>query len=207
MAMMFRFRTAALVALAGILSASAIPAGAQDTMGGMRMDHARFSAAPTYTGAPNLPLTLSVVVAGGGPAKFDSTTLVGVLAGSLTDAEVKKLSAQFGSENVGSFLKTFDFVIGDALALVKKNNVALPSAPAPAPTDGKALAAALYTAGVTPSGRFDVEYLLDHLVTHPLHLQIMDDIDASPNLGPKADGNYHAVLTQAVLDLKAAYKL
>ncbi len=204
---MIRTRTAALFALLGTLSAASLPAGAQDAMSGMHMDHARYSPAPVYTGAPNLPLTLSVVVAGGGPARFDSTKLVGVLAGSLTDAEVKKLSGQFGAENVGSFLKTFDFVIGDALALVRKNDVALPPAPAPAPTDGKALAAALYGAGVTPAGNFDVEYLLDHLVTHPLHVQIMNDIDANPQLGPKADGNYHAVLTQAVLDLKAAYNL
>jgi len=201
---MFRFRTAALVALLGSLTAATLPAGAQDAMGGM---HARYSPAPVYTGAPALPLTLSVVVAGGGPKSFDSTKLVGVLAGSLTDAEVKKLSGQFGADNVGSFLKTFNFVISDALALVQKNKVALPSTPAPAPTDGKALAAALYTAGVTPSGNFDVEYMLDHLVTHPLHVQIMDDIDANNDLGPKADGNYHAVLTQAMMDLKAAYKL
>jgi hypothetical protein len=204
---MIRTRTAALLALLGTLSAASVPAGAQDAMSGMRMDHARFSPAPVYTGAPNLPLTLSVVVAGGGPAKFDSTKLVGVLAGSLTQAEVTKLTGQFGADNVGSFLKTFDFVIHDALALVQKNNVPVPAAPMPAPTDGKALAAALYGAGVTPAGSFDVEYMLDHLVTHPLHVQIMNDIDADPQLGPKADGNYHAVLTQAVLDLKAAYNL
>jgi len=203
---MFRFRSAALVALAGALTAATNPAAAQ-TMGGMDMTHARYSQAPVFTGTPTLPLTLSVVVAGGGPANFDSAKLVGVLAGPLTDAEVKKLSGQFGSDNVTSFLKTFNFVIADALRLVKQNNVALPSAPAPAPTDGKALAAALYTAGVTPAGNFDVEYMLDHLVSHPLHVQIMDDINADPNLGTKADGNYHAVLTQAMLDLKGAYNL
>ncbi|HEY0614290.1 MAG TPA: hypothetical protein VGC96_06600 [Candidatus Elarobacter sp.] len=204
---MIRFRMAALAALAGSLTAATLPAAAQDAMGGAHADHARYSPAQVYTGAPNLPLTLSVVVAGGGPAAFDSTKLVGVLAGSLTSAEVAKLSNQFGADNVGSFLKTFDFVISDALALVKKNNVALPSAPAPAPGDGKALAAALYGAGVTPAGTFDVEYMLDRLVTHPLHVQIMNDIDANPQLGAKADGNYHAVLTQAMLDLKAAYSL
>jgi hypothetical protein len=204
---MFRFRAAALVALLGTLVAASHPAAAQNTTGGMAMNHARYSPAPVYTGSPTLPLTLSVVVAGGGPGKFDSATLVGVLAGSLTDAEVKKLSAQFGGDNVGSFLKTFNFVISDALRLVKQNNIALPSTPLPAPPDGKALSAALYTAGVTPAGTFDVEYMLDHLVSHPLHLQIMDDINNDPALGPKADGNYHAVLTQAVLDLKTAYKL
>jgi hypothetical protein len=204
---MFRFRSAALVALLGALTAATLPAAAQNTMGGMPMSHARYSGAPVFTGSPTLPLTLSVVVAGGGPANFDSAKLVGVLAGPLTDAEVKKLSGQFGPDNVGSFLKTFNFVIADALRLVKQDNIALPSTPLPAPNDGKALSAALYTAGVTPAGNFDVEYMLDHLVSHPLHVQIMDDINNDPALGTRADGNYHAVLTQAMLDLKSAYNL
>jgi hypothetical protein len=204
---MFRFRSAALVALLGALTAATLPAAAQDTMGGMPMSHARYSGAPVFTGSPTLPLTLSVVVAGGGPANFDSAKLVGVLAGPLTDAEVKKLSGQFGPDNVGSFLKTFNFVIADALRLVRQDNIALPSTPLPAPNDGKALSAALYTAGVTPAGNFDVEYMLDHLVSHPLHVQIMDDINNDPALGTRADGNYHAVLTQAMLDLKSAYNL
>ncbi|HEX3469059.1 MAG TPA: hypothetical protein VHT05_13355 [Candidatus Elarobacter sp.] len=203
---MFRIRSVALLALLGALTAAANPAAAQG-MGGMDMGHARYSQAPVFTGSPTLPLTLSIVVAGGGPSDYKTTRLIGVLAGSAADAEEKKLADQFGSDNVVSFVKTFDFVIADALKLVQQHNVALPSAPAPSPTDGRALSAALYTAGVTPSGTFDVEYMLDHLVSHPLHVQIMDDIDNDPALGPKADGNYHAILTQAVLDLKAAYKL
>jgi hypothetical protein len=201
---MLRFRSAAAALVAG-LAVATLPAVAQT--GAMDMSHARYSAAPVYAGAPKLPLTLSVVVAGGGPTSFESSKLIGVLAGSLTDAEVKKLSNQFGADNVGSFLKTFNFVINDSLKLVKQNNVALPSTPVPSPADGKALSAALYTQGVTPSGKFDVEYMLDHLVTHSIHVQVMDDIDANPDLGPKADGNYHAVLTQAMIDLKSAYKL
>ena len=47
--------------------------------------------------------------------------------------------------------------------------------------------------------------MLDNLVSHPIHVQIMNDIDAK--FGGTADGNYHAVLTQAMTDLKAAYKL
>ena len=34
------------------------------------MDKARYSDVGTFAGAPNLPLTLSVVVAGGGPQNF-----------------------------------------------------------------------------------------------------------------------------------------
>ena len=43
--------------------------------------------------------------------------------------------------------------------------------------DGKALAAALYTAGRRPNGRFSVEVMLDRLVSHPLHIVVMQDID------------------------------
>jgi hypothetical protein len=178
-------------------------------MGGMSSampmsDHARFSSAGVYSGAPDLPLTLSVVVAGGGPAKFKTTTLLGVLAGPKTSAEVAKLSKQFGAKNVQSFVTVFDFVIADSLKIVTAKHVALPKQPKPDPKNGKALAAALYTAGVQ-DGRYNVEIMLDKLVSHPIHVQVMDDIDAK--YGRNADANYHVVLTQAMLDLKAAYGL
>ncbi len=199
---MIRFHVAALAAVALSLSAATVPAGAADSMGGM--DHARFSAAPVYGGAPNLPLTLSLIAAGGGPSKFQTTKLVGTLAGPLTAAELQSLTTKFGADNLTSFVNVFDFVISDALAIVTKAHVALPTQPAVDPADGKALSAALYTAGVS-NGKFDVEYMLDNLVSHPVHVQIMNDIDAK--FGGQADGNYHAVLTQAMSDLKAAYKL
>jgi len=197
---MLRFRIAALAALAGVLVTATMPAGAADNTG-----QARYSAAPVYTGSPNLPLTLSMIVAGGGPANFDSTKLVGTLAGPLAPAEVQSLTAKFGAANVASFLTVFNFVISDSLRLVTAAKVPLPSTPVPDPMNGKALSAALYTAGITPAGHYDVEYMLDDLVTHPIHVQVMNDIDAK--YGGPADGNYHAVLTQAMNDLKAAYKL
>ena len=166
---------------------------------------ARFSAATAYTGAPNLPLTLSMIMAGGGPSAFDSKKLVGGLAGDKTQAEVQSLTQRFGADNVASFLNVFNFVVTDALKYVQAAGVALPTTPNPDPKDGKALAAALYKQGVTPAGNFDVEYMLDGLVTHPIHVKVMDDIDAK--FGAAADGNYHAVLTQAMMDLKAVYGL
>jgi hypothetical protein len=199
---MIRFRIAAVAALAVSVSAAMAPAGAADSMAAM--DHARFSPAAVSTGAPNLPLTLSLIAAGGGPSNFQTTKLVGTLAGPLTQAELQSLTAKFGADNVTSFVDVFNFVIGDALKIVTAAKVPLPAQPAVDPTDGKGLSAALYTAGVS-NGTFDVEYMLDNLVSHPIHVQIMNDIDAK--YGAKADGNYHAVLTQAMTDLKAAYKL
>lgn len=165
---------------------------------------ARFSSAGVYSGAPDLPLTLSMIVAGGGPAHFTSTALVGTLAGSSTKAEVAKLTKQFGAEKLQSFLTVFDFVVADSLKIVTAKKVPLPKEPQPDPKDGKALAAALYSAGVE-DGRYNVEIMLDKLVSHPIHVQVMDDIDAK--YGRNADANYHVILTQAMLDLKAAYGL
>jgi hypothetical protein len=201
---MLRFRTAALTALLAAMTAAAVPAGAADTMSGMSMDKARFSDAATYTGAPNLGLTLSMVAAGGGPSSFSSTKLVGTLAGPLTQAEVKSLSDKYGAANVTSFLEVFNFVVSDSLKIAGEKKVSLPTQASVDPSDGKALSAALYTAGVH-NGAFDVEYMLDALVSHPIHVQVMNDIDAK--YSRNADANYHVVLTQAMSDLKTAYKL
>jgi hypothetical protein len=97
-------------------------------------------------------------------------------------------------------------VIADSLRLVKANGIALPASPDPDPKDGKALSAALYTAGVdTSTGTYNVEYMLDNLVSHPIHVQVMKDIDAK--YGVAADANYHIALLQVMKDLKAAYSL
>lgn len=188
--------------------ASAAPSGAPPAAAPASPDasaRARFGDAPAYLGPPNLPVTLSMVVAGGGPAAFDSAKLVGVLAGEKTQAEVANLQQKFGADGVKSFLNVFTFVVNQSLRYVSAAKVQLPSQPNPDPKDGKALAAALYKLGVTPVGHFDVEYMLDGLVTHDIHVKVMDDIDA--RYGAVADANYHAVLTQAILDLKDAYGL
>jgi hypothetical protein len=167
-------------------------------------EHARFSDAPSYMGQPQLPVTLSMVVAGGGPGKFSTLNLVKLLCGDKTNAEVGKLTDQYGKADVASFLSVFNFVVDDALKIATAKHVALPAAPNPAPTDGRALAQALYNLGVV-DGSFDVEYMLDGLVSHPIHVQVMDDIDTK--FGRPADSNYHKVLQTAMTDLKGAYGL
>lgn len=157
-----------------------------------------------YTGAPALAVTLSMVMAGGGPSSFSTATLLKTLTGPLFDAEVAKLTKQYGKDQVAQFLKTFDFVVADSLKIVKEKKVALPSEPNPNPKDGKALAAALWSAGQTGQG-FNVEVMLDRAVSHPIHEQVMTDIDAKYGLA--ADAQYHAILTTAMKDLAAAYHL
>jgi len=163
---MFRLRlTAAFAAALSItIAAPAFAAGG-----------ARFGGS-VYTGAPKLANTLSLVVAGGGPKHFSTVTLFGVLAGDQAKAEEDALTKKFGAANFTQFVKTFDFVINDSLAIVTKAKVKLPAKPDPDPKDGKALAAALYTDGID-NGNYNVEYMLDALVTHPVHVQVMKDID------------------------------
>lgn len=200
----------ALLAGFTLLCAAVAPAAAQNTSAASEsmsgaMGHARFGGS-VYSGQPDLPLTVSMVTAGGGPGAFKTTKLVGVLAGDKTQAELASLTQKFGAANVNSFVNVFDFVVADSLKIVTAAKVALPSTPSPSPADGKALAAALYNAGVDKSsGNFNVEYMLDDLVTHPVHVQVMKDIDAK--FGQNADANYHVVLYQAMTDLKKVYGL
>jgi hypothetical protein len=194
---MIHLRSIAAFAAAAMLTAAPVFAKTTvvaDTMSGGSMHMAMKPACPpparfgggVYCGAPKLTNTLSLIVAGGGPAKFSTVTA-------------------FGKPAFLQYIKTFDFVISDSLAIVTKAKVPLPKAPVPDPKNGKALSAALYTDGVGPMGTYSVEYMLDHLVTHPIHVQVMKDIDAK--YGLSADAAYHAVTLQIFKDLKAVYGL
>ncbi len=162
----------------------------------------RFSGPGVYTGPPALPVTLSMIIAGGGPSNFSTLTLVKKLAGDKTDAELASLKDKFGAQKITNFVTVFDFVVSDSLAIVKAKGVQLPSTPKPDPKDGEALAGALWAAGQTGHG-FNVEVMLDRAVSHPIHEQVMKDIDAKYGLA--ADADYHAVLTQAMEDLASVY--
>jgi len=197
--------TIALLALTGIATASSMSGDMMShgkLLPHVTMSPSRFSGPGVYTGGPALPVTLSMILAGGGPAHFNTLTLVKRLAGAKTGAEVASLTKKFGSKRVGNFLKVFNFVVADSLKIVAAKHIALPSRPNPNPKNGEALAGALWAAGQTGRG-FNVEVLLDRAVSHPIHMQVMNDIDAK--YGVAADGDYHAVLTQAMHDLAAAY--
>ena len=188
---------------AGLLLLAALPvAAAQTWMPNVVDQPSRFSGPGVYTGKPALQVTLSMVIAGGGPKDFATLTLVKVLAGDKTDAEVAALKQKFGDKAVTNFVTIFPFVVSDSLKIAKEKGVALPSTPSPDPKDGKALAGALWAAGQTGHG-FNVEVMLDRAVSHPIHDQVMKDIDAK--YGIAADADYHAVLNQAMHDLATVY--
>ena len=81
---------------AGAILAMAVPALAAGWLPNVTDAPSRFSGPGVYTGQPDLPVTLSMVIAGGGPSDFKTITLVKVLAGDKTDAEVASLTQKFG---------------------------------------------------------------------------------------------------------------
>jgi hypothetical protein len=201
---MFSLRKAAAIAVFAALSAPLAALAAPAMTSNVTNQPSRFSGPGVYTGAPALPVTLSMIMAGGGPSNFNSVTLLKVLTGPKFTAEVGKLTDQYGKAKVDNFLNVFNFVVSDSLKIVSEKHIALPKTPSPDPKDGKALAAALWGAGQTGSG-FNVEVMLDRAVSHPIHVQVMKDIDVK--YGIAADADYHAILTTAMHDLAAVYGL
>jgi len=195
----------ATAALAVALASAGTAVASAKLMPNVVEEPTRFSGSCcVYTGAPALAVTLSMVEAGGGPSNFNTVTLLKTLTGPLFNAEVAKLTKQYGQAQVTQFLKTFDFVVDDSLKIVSAKKIALPSQPNPDPKDGKALATALWQAGQSGQG-FNVEVMLDRAVSHPIHIAVMKDIDAKYGLA--VDAQYHAILTTAMKDLAAAYHL
>jgi hypothetical protein len=201
----FLRKFAAIAAFAALIApAAALAAGSGSMMPDVTNQPSRFSGPGVYTGKPALQVTLSMVMAGGGPSNFQTVTLLKTLTGNKFNAEVGKLTKQYGKTKVGNFITIFQFIVADTLKIVKQKNIALPKTPAPDPHNGPALAAALWGAGQTGSG-FNVEVMLDRAVSHPIHVQVMKDIDAK--YGIAADADYHAILNTAMHDLASVYNL
>lgn len=145
-----------------------------------------------------LKVTAALVMAGGGPAHFSTGAAVTAIAGKkLTDAELKKLTKQYGAEMVSDWIKVNDFAVADALKIATAAGVKLPMGM----LKGKALGAELVKLGLSKNTYY-VEFMLDKLLTHDIHVKVMDDIDAK--FSQKADANYHKVSNQAYYDLAHA---
>jgi hypothetical protein len=174
--------------------ASPIPSAA--SMGDMADDNRYGGAA--YGGTPDLAATAAVITAGGGPAHFSiAAALTSMVGPDLTNAEVKKLSAQYGDAAVASWASLWTYIIADAVKHAVAAGVKLP----PAAPGGKALAARLVQDGVTQQ-TFWTGHMLDELVTHNIHDAVMDDINAK--YGKDVDVNYHKITNQAMYDLARA---
>jgi len=119
----------------------------------------------------------------------------------LVSAEVGKLTKQYGKHAVSQWIAGFNFSVEDALRLATKAGVKLPNPPAD--LRDKKLAAALVTAGVDPkTGTFWAGRLYDMTVTHNIHDQVMEEIDAK--YGATTDLLTHKISNQAMYDLAHA---
>lgn len=189
------------------LCAFALRAMGTDTAGAQTCSMSMHEQKTRYYGTPDLALTAALVQAGGGAEHFDAAQLIGVLAGANKDAEVSHLTHMYGSERVAQFLRTFTFAIDDSLQIAQSKRIALPMPSPDLSSDGRALSASLFRAGTMPEGRFDIGYLIEHLVSRPIHVQLMNDINGDVTYGPKANADFHVILTTAMFDLKSAYGL
>jgi hypothetical protein len=156
---------------------------------------------PVYDGAPALAATAALVKAGGGAENFDfARALVSMLGEKTVNAEVAKLTKQYGKKDVDGFLAGMTFAINDGLKRATEAGVTLPEAPAD--LKGVKLARTLVQAGTAPDGIFWAGYLFDKAISHKLHNQVMVDIDVK--YGHGADKNTHKILNQAMYDVAHA---
>ena len=206
---MFKRALIPIVAAAAMLG-STLVAGAQTStmsashmsaMGGMEhgMPEGTIGGdGAAYTGAPNLQAALSLVVAGGPIGQFSITKAITALAGAATaSAEVAKLTKQYGAAKVTSYVTVQNWAVDDA---VKRATAAGVKFPTPA-LKGAALAKRITVLGLQ-NGTYYEGVMLDHILSHVIHEQVMVDIDKK--FGMTADGNYHRIADQAHYDLAQA---
>jgi hypothetical protein len=159
----------------------------------------------SYRGAPDLGLAVAIVEAGGGANHFDGRQFVRALAGSHTNAEMRRLEKLYGKGRVEAFVQTLTFSVRDTLQVMSANHLSMPSKPRVSARDGLAMTLAIYHDGIMPTGKFDCGYMMEHIMTHRVHVVVMRDIDQFPAYGRAHNANFHTILTRVILDLKNDY--
>lgn len=193
-----RLKYTAFGAAVMLVSATAFAAGGSDAA------QTNWFGGPVYNGEPALEATAALVKAGGGAENFSfATALVSMLGEKTVNAEVAKLTKQYSKEDVDHFISGMTFAVKNGLKHATEAGVKLPEAPAD--LKGAALAKALVKAGTAPDGKFWSGYLFDVALSHPIHNQVMADIDAK--FGRTADANTHYILNQAMYDVAQALGL
>jgi hypothetical protein len=207
---MYKFVLPAIAAFAVLALSS--PAMAQDDPANIQSLASAFPSGPDhgmpdgtaggdgamYGGAPDLQVASSLVGAGGAPGSFSIVRALTFMAGpTVANAEVAKLTTQYGQRRVASYVAVQNFAVNDAVRLATAAGI---SFPAPHLT-GNALAKQVVTLGLL-DGTYYEGYMLDHVVSNKIHMQVMSDIDAK--YGTVADANYHLISDQAHYDLAQA---
>ena len=117
------------------------------------------------------------------------------MAGAKTaHAEVAKLTKQYGAANVAEFVTVQNFAVDDAVTVATAAGVKFPK-----PTLTGAAPAKRVTMLGLVRGTYYEGTMLDHLVSHAIHEQVMIDIDKK--YGASADANDHLIADQAHSDL------
>lgn len=154
-----------------------------------------------YEGAPELTLTAALVKAGGGAENFAfDKALVSMLGEKTVNAEVAKLTTQYGQEAVNTFISGMTWAVKDGLKRATEAGVKLPDAPKE--LKGAALAKALVVSGTTADGTWWSGYLFDKVLSHDIHNLVMKDIDEK--FGVNDDAITHRLLNQAMYDVAQA---
>lgn len=157
-----------------------------------------------YSGEPALAATAALLKAGGGAEKFSfKTALVAMLGEKTVNAEIEKLTKQYGADQVKGFIGGMDFAVKDAAKQVTAKGITLPAPPAA--LTGTELAKTLVEAGTAPDGTFWSGYLFDKALSHDIHMATMINIDKA--VGHEADETTHKILNQAMYDVAQALGL
>ena len=144
--------------------------------------------------AQNTALLAQVVALGGGADHFSAATFRRALSAS-SSGEDQALRGALGSATVDRFDDVFTYVVRDGIGTMKRSGKLLPAVSVP---DGKALASALYQAGLR-DGAFDVERLFDTLFSPPVHDHAM--VAVGRKYGAPGETAYHVVLARLVQDV------
>jgi hypothetical protein len=145
--------------------------------------------------ATQSPALLSAVVTlGGGPDHFSAAVFRRAIS-TTTAGEDQTLRIAVGTAVVDRFDDVFTYVVLDGIGTMKRSGKPLPP---PASTDAKAVAAALYQAGLH-DGAFDVEHLFDTLFSPAVHNHAM--IAVGRKYGANGETAYHVVFARLVQDL------
>jgi len=198
---MFKQALIPFVAAAAIFGSTLVAGAQMSAMGGTEhgMPESTMGGdGVAYTGAPDLQAAVSLVVAGGPIGHFSIATAITSLAGAATTkAEVAKLIKQYGAAKATSYITVQNWAVDDAVKRATAAGVKFPT-----PTlKGKALAVKITTLGLE-NGTYYEGVMLDHILSHAIHEEVMADIDNK--FGAAADGNYHRVADQAHVDLAHA---
>lgn len=152
-------------------------------------------------GGPALQATAALVKAGGGAENFSfPVALVSMLGEKTVNAEVAKLTKQYGRAEVNMFIAGMAFDVKDRLKRATEAGVKLPAAPAD--LKGAELAPALVGSSTAPDGTFWSGYMFDHALSHKPHNQVM--IDVATKFGAQDNMVTHKILNQAMYDVAQA---